>query len=224
VKRREKQAATRSSLLRSAARVFCRKGLEGASIDEVAADAGYTKGAFYANFKSKEELFLVMLDERFAVEIERLDRALAGTEEPAEEARHATQDFVRSMGRDQEWRKLYFEFVAYAARNEQFRQELATRHRALRQRMAEILRRWSADFPATPPFPIEDIATMTDFMADGFLLDQLIDPDLDEELLATLMLIFVRGLQALAVGWEPPEELPAGASDAVGTMPPGYDH
>src|ERR671910_103600 len=63
ISRSEKQAKTRSSLLKAAAKVFCRHGLEGASIDEVSAEAGYTKGAFYANFKSKEELFLVMLDE-----------------------------------------------------------------------------------------------------------------------------------------------------------------
>jgi AcrR family transcriptional regulator len=195
--------------------VFAERGLDGASIDQIAADAGYTKGAFYANFGSKEELFLVMLDERFAAEIERLDHRLAGAEEPGEEARHATQDFVRSTGRDREWRKLYFEFVAYAARNEPFRRELAARHRTLRRRTTEVLNRWSADFPAAAPFPMDDIAAMTDFIADGFLLDQLIDPDRDEELLANMMLVFFRGLQALALEWEPPEELPAAGTGAV---------
>lgn len=203
--RREKQAQTRSSLLKSAAKVFCRRGLEGASVDEVAEDAGYTKGAFYANFKSKEELFLVMLDERFAAEFERLDRALAGGEEPGEEARRAAEDFIRFARSDSEWQKLYFEFAAYAARNEEFRQELATRHRAMRERVTETYRRWSATFPAEPPLPLEDIAAMTFFMADGFLLDQLIDPELGDELYGTMLAVFFRGIQALAVGWEPPE-------------------
>jgi AcrR family transcriptional regulator len=201
--RAEKQAKTRSSLLKAAAKVFCRHGLEGASIDEVSAEAGYTKGAFYANFKSKEELFLVMLDERFAEQLDRLDRTLSGAEEPGEEARHAAEEFVQGLEPDLEWRKLYFEFVAYAARNDEFRQELATRHRALRKRLAEIYRRWSADFPAAPPVPIEDVAAMTDFMADGFLLDKLIDPELDDELYAAMLAIFFRGLQAMALGWEP---------------------
>ena len=67
--RREKQQRTRKSLLHAATQIFCQRGLEGASIDEVAQAAGYTKGAFYANFKSKEELFLVMLDERFSEEL-----------------------------------------------------------------------------------------------------------------------------------------------------------
>ncbi len=202
--RREKQAETRSSLLRSAAKLFCRHGLEGASVDDVAQDAGYTKGAFYSNFTSKEELFLVMLDEKFGAELERIDRLLAGTGEPDEEARDAAEDFVRYVHSDPEWPRLYFEFVAYAARNEEFRQELATRHRALRTRLTEIYRRWAADFPAEPPIPIEDIAAMTDFMSDGFILDQLVDPELDDELYATMLAIFFRGLQAMALGWEPP--------------------
>jgi hypothetical protein len=91
-------------------------------------------------------------------------------------------------------------------RNDEFREELATRHRALRARLSEIYRRWSADFPAEPPIPIEDIAARTDFMADGFLLDHLIDPDLDEELYSTMLLIFFRGLQAMAEGWLPEED------------------
>lgn len=204
--RREKQARTRESLLRAAERLFDAKGLEGASIDDVAAEAGYTKGAFYANFKSKEELFLVMLDERCAAELSRLDAALAGTGEPGEEARQAAADFMRSMAGDTEWGRLYFEFATYAARNEEFRQELATRHRALRERMAEILARWAqqAAFAQPPPIPVSDIAAMTDFMTDGFLLDKLVDPTLSESLYETMVLIFLRGLQAVAAGWHPP--------------------
>jgi AcrR family transcriptional regulator len=204
--RRQKQAETRSSLLRSAAKLFCRHGLEGASVEDVAQDAGYTKGAFYSNFKSKEELFLVMLDEKFAAELERIDRELAGTGEPDDEARHAAEDFVRYVHSDPEWPRLYFEFVAYAARNDDFRQELATRHRALRARLTDVYRRWSADFPAKPPMPVEDIAAMTDFMADGFLLDKLVDPELDDRLYATMLAIFFRGLQAMALGWDPSQE------------------
>ena len=57
--RGERRAATRAALLRSASRSICALGMDGASIDHIAAQAGFTKGAFYANFASKEELFLV---------------------------------------------------------------------------------------------------------------------------------------------------------------------
>jgi AcrR family transcriptional regulator len=210
--RREKQEHTRSSLLRAAAKVFCKRGLEGASIDDVAELAGFTKGAFYANFRNKEELFLVMLDEKFSAELQRLDRALAGTEEPRDEARTAAADFIRFARSDPDWPRLYFQFAAHAARDEDFRQELATRQRAMRERLVKVYERWTAGFPAAPPLPLDDITAMTYFMADGFLVDQLIEPELSEELYTTMLTVFFRGLEAMAVGWEPSEsDLPLAA-------------
>ena len=199
--RREKQQRTRKALLEAAAAVFCERGLEGASVDEVAQAAGYTKGAFYANFKSKEELFLVMLDERFAEELERLDKALAGTQEPQEEARAAAADFIH-FAAEEDWQKLYFQFVAHAARNEDFRQELATRHRAMRARIAEILQRWKQGTGKKPPVPIGEITAMMSFMADGFLVDRIVEPELDEDLYTTMVGVFLRGLDAMALEQE----------------------
>jgi AcrR family transcriptional regulator len=195
--RREKQQRTRKSLLQAAAALFCKRGLEGASIDEVAQAAGYTKGAFYANFKSKEELFLVMLDERFARELERLDRALVGAQEPHEEARAAAEDFIH-FASDDDWPRLYFQFVAHAARNDEFRQELATRHEAMRDRLTEVFTRWKQGLDVAPTLPVEQITAMMFFMADGFLLDRMIEPGLSEDLYATMVGVFLRGLEALA--------------------------
>jgi AcrR family transcriptional regulator len=195
--RREKQQRTRQSLLKAASEMFCQRGLDGASIDEVAQAAGYTKGAFYANFKSKEELFLVMLDERFSEELERLDQILAGTHEPREEAATAAADFIH-FATDEAWQRLSFQFLAYAARNEDFRQELATRQHAMRHRMGEVFARWKKGFGAEPPLPIEDITAMTFYMADGFLAGRIIEPDLPDELYTTMVGVFLRGLQALA--------------------------
>jgi AcrR family transcriptional regulator len=115
--RKEKQAHTRSCLMASAAKVFARRGLQSASIDEVAEDAGYTKGAFYANFKSKEELFLAMLDERFAGRLEDIDAVVASDADPEDQARRAGTDFTRYLDADPEWQRLFFEFTAHAARN-----------------------------------------------------------------------------------------------------------
>ena len=56
---------TRQRIIASAATVFARKGYHGASLDQVAADAGLTKGAVYWHFQSKSDLFLALLDARF---------------------------------------------------------------------------------------------------------------------------------------------------------------
>jgi AcrR family transcriptional regulator len=213
--RREKQQRTRKSLLTAAVKLFCRHGLDGASIDEVADAAGYTKGAFYANFKNKEELFLVMLDERFASELERIDRALSGTVAPQDEARAAAADYMH-FATDEDWPRLYFQFAAHAVRNEEFREELATRLRAMRERVARIYERWLEGVGIESPLPLEQITAMTFFMADGFLFDRLIEPDLADDLYAAMTSIFFRGLQAMAAeqGQETTGGAPQDASDS----------
>jgi AcrR family transcriptional regulator len=194
--RREKQRHTRKCLLEAAAKIFSQRGLEGTSIDEVAQTAGYTKGAFYANFKSKEELFLVMLDERFAEELDRLDELLSGTHEPLEEATAAAADFIRFAS--EEWSRLYFQFVAHAAQDEEFREELATRVKAMRARMTEVLVRWKEGFDKVAPLPQDDLTAMLCFMADGFLVDRVVEPELPDGLYTKMIEVFMRGLEAMA--------------------------
>jgi AcrR family transcriptional regulator len=198
--RKEKQAKTRSALLRSAAKLICRKGITEASIDDVAADAGYTKGAFYANFKNKEEMFLVMLDDAYAEELRRLEDHLPGDDAPVEEVRRSAEDFMQFARSAPDWPRLYFEFVVYAARNPEFREELATRNGTMRERMAEVIRNWAADFPVQAPFPYEELAMMLFCMADGFLIQRLVEPNTDESIYTTMNTTFFRGIGASALG------------------------
>lgn len=199
--RKEKQAHTRSCLMESAAKLFARRGMQQASIDEVAEDAGFTKGAFYANFKNKEELFLAMLDDHFAERVEEIDRVMQSDEELEVQARQAGIDFVRYVGADPEWERLFFEFAAYAARNEDFRQELVTRYSSLRDRIGGLYRRRVGELGIESPVPVEDIALMTFAMANGIALEKLLEPEaVSEELYGTMLMIFFTGLRALVEG------------------------
>jgi AcrR family transcriptional regulator len=202
--RKEKQAHTRECLLHSAARVFARRGVQAASVDEIASDAGFTKGAVYANFESKEALFLAMLDERFARHTAAINR-IASTEEDAEEqVRAGGMDFGRYIADDPEWERLFFEAAGHAARNETFRTELVSRYGAMRDVIASVYRRRAEELGLEPPIPVEQIAMMTFAMANGFALEKLLEPDaVDAELYGTMLAIFVRGLRAMAEDGEP---------------------
>ena len=196
--RKEKQAHTRTCLMEAAARVFTKRGLQQASIDEVAEDAGYTKGAFYANFKSKEELFLAMLDERFAERLEEIDRVMSTSADVTDQAHEAGADFMRYVSADPEWQRLFFEFAAYAARNEEFRQELVTRYRTLRDRIAQGLARRAEEAGVEPPFPADQVALMTFAMANGVALERLLEPDVvPDHLYGTMLASLFTGLKAL---------------------------
>jgi len=194
--------------MKSAAKVFARRGLQQASIDEVTEDAGFTKGAFYANFKSKEELFLAMLDERFAARLKEIDAAVASDETPEVQAQQAGADFARFLSADRSWQRLFFEFTAYAARNEEFREELVTRHRALRERIAQLYDRRADELDLTPPIPFEQVSLMTFAMAHGVALEKLLEPEaVPDELFGTMLLVFFTGLRTLAE--QSAEKIPA---------------
>jgi AcrR family transcriptional regulator len=183
--------------MRSASKLFCRHGLDQTSVEEISHDAGYTKGAFYSNFKSKEELFLAMLDQKFGEEIQRIEEALHVDESPDEAARHAGEDLIRFLRSDPEWERLYLEFVAYAGRNDEFRQELLTRCRAMDAQLGEVYLRWSEAMGIAHPIPLEDITRITSIMTQGFLMNQQIDPELSEELYGTMLAAFMLGLREM---------------------------
>lgn len=196
--RKEQQAHTRSCLMRSAAKVFARRGLHQASIDDVTADAGYTKGAFYANFDSKEDLFLAMLDERFEQRLEQIRRLMASGDEVDSQARAAGEEFAAFLAADPDWQRLFFEFAAHAARNDGFRRELVKRYGTIREGIAEALARRANELGLEMPVPAEQIALMTFAMANGFALERLLEPDAaSEELFSTMLVVFFAGLRAL---------------------------
>lgn len=197
--RRERRERTRACLLEAAGRVFARRGLAHASVDEVAAEAGFTKGAVYANFASKEELFLAMLAERAAQRLAEMDRVLAGDEAPEARARIAARDFVEYLKSDPEWERLFFEAALHASRNEEFRAKLVARHAAIRDRMAEILKRRLRAAGVDPGFGDRELATMILAMAHGLAFERMIVPGLvPDDLFSSMLETFTRGLAAPA--------------------------
>jgi AcrR family transcriptional regulator len=197
--RKERQAQTRSRIMDAASRVFAAKGLARASIDEVAADAGYTKGAFYANFQTKEELFLAILDERFEHRIAETRRVWSDGDPPPEQARDSAADFARAVRADPDTVRLFLEFKVHALRNEPFRDELVARFAGLRERLEEIYGRRAQDYGLVPSIPFDRVVRMVLAMCDGWELWMLLEPEsVDERLLEDLMEAFTVGLAVMS--------------------------
>jgi len=198
--RQQRQVQTRHCLMRSAAKLFARHGLDGASIDDVAADAGFTKGAFYANFSSKEELFLAMLEERFSARLADIERVADGPAEDVEEqAREVGVDFARQLAGDPDWQRLFFEFATRAMRREPFRAELVERYRRLRDGITALFERRLRELGVESPLAPETLSLMTFAMANGFALERLLEPDdAPEDLFADMLVVLFAGVRALA--------------------------
>lgn len=203
--RKERQARTRELLMDSAAAVASRRGIERASLDEVAERAGFTKGAVYANFANKDQLFLAMLDAHFDARLAELDRILSTEADPDEQAREAAEGLMRMLAAQPEWHRLFFEFALYATRNEGFRTQLVERYRSLRVRLAELLARRAERLGIEPVVPPDQIAAMTFAMANGVAMERLLEPEaVPDTLMGEMMATFFTGLRARAGAPQPP--------------------
>src|SRR2546428_1946235 len=118
-----------------------------------------------------------MHDARYAKRIEATERVIAGEGSVAEKARRVGDLFAETLRADREWERLFFEFSAYAARDEDFRQELVTRYRAMRERIAAALRADAQHHDKEPALPFDQIALMTSAMSNGFALEKLLEGD-----------------------------------------------
>src|SRR5690349_22524319 len=108
----EKREATREEIVNAASRVFADRGYHGASLDAIAEEAGFSRGAVYYNFADKEELFLELLDRRCAERARDLRAVFADNPEDdvaatSRQAQLAARHALEAMTGDPEWRALY---------------------------------------------------------------------------------------------------------------------
>ncbi len=192
LRRTESQAQTRERLLDAAAAVFTRRGYDGASVDDIAEAAGFSKGAVYANFESKEALFLALFD-RCLEDQDREVRAIMAREPDPLARLAAIGRWVPAFaGGLREWRLLETEFWVQAARLPALRRGLATRYQAQRGAIAVLLDEHYAALGAAPPLPTPRLAAAVVAMIGGLAMQQITDiaaipPDLYASTLALLL-------------------------------------
>lgn len=121
---------TKSALLISARRIFARDGFQACRIEDIAADAGFTRGAFYAHFSTKEELFFALMQEEVDKHSARI-HALIVKHDNAEDRLAALRDYSCKCLADREWGLLMLEFKLFAVRHPKMRPSLASTHRRI---------------------------------------------------------------------------------------------
>jgi AcrR family transcriptional regulator len=173
--RAERRQQTRARLLDAAGQVFTRRGFHAATVDEVADAAGYTKGAVYSNFANKEELFLALLDQRIAAQLQQVEAlyTIESSEQLLAAMRGRTE---REFAAARDFGLLMVEFSLYAMRNPAAQAELARRYRQLRGRLAELITERYARQQASPPMPPEHLAALALATDAGLFLQYSAEP------------------------------------------------
>ena len=177
--RPERQAQTRQELLDAAARVFRRRGFQGASIEAIAVDAGYTRGAFYSNFESKEQLFVELLQQRVYDNYRELLARVPGDLSPVESVRWTVRELMESYrGDGNAWLfELWLECLAHVARHPEFASLAATFWRGTRAAIASQWEEWFRAQGREPPIDARDIAVGLTALDIGLAVQNLVDPE-----------------------------------------------
>lgn len=199
---------TRTKLLDAAAEVFAEKGYANASMDDVAAAAGMTKGALYWNFDSKEALFHALLDERVYAPLRGLVEFTRSAEVGASTADQAGAVMAALQAQPGLLRIGYEHWLGVLA-DPARREETADLWRTMRDALAESLEARAEHLGApTEKFdlPARDVATAYIALAHGFAIWRLIDPGVvDDSVYGEIVSLIYEGLIARVVGGVPKE-------------------
>ncbi len=197
---RAEGAEARVEFLSAALRVFARRGYREASVDEIAAEAGYSKGAVYWHFSGKAELLLTLLEERVDVPMREKVALLASAPVEQDMSVEASDTFARLGAEEREALMLEREYATLALRDPELQTRYTERQGELRRDLGTAMEA-RARHLGTPDLglPAEDVARIVMAIIAGLSSDELIEPgSVRPELLGEALAIIYAGLVARA--------------------------
>jgi AcrR family transcriptional regulator len=198
--RSARRAQTRARLLEAAAQVYARRGFAGATLEEVASEAGFTKGAVYGHFGSKENLLLALVEEHLAGQVAEqmalFDRDRATWERPLA----GSERWMERLQEDPDRFRLFVELWVYAQRDERLRRRLAGGLAALRATFARFAANSSADAGLEAPAGVpEQFANVMLGLGVGLSMLKLTESDVvPDGLLGTTLSVLIRAIESSA--------------------------
>jgi AcrR family transcriptional regulator len=181
-----KRARTRKRLIEAAAAVIAEKGFDRASLEDIAALAGMTRGAVYGNFKNKEELFLALIETQW--------KPIAPPLKPGASLKEQMRIVGKTVAREAKERRRYAAiataFQLYTLTHEPMRESLTEKNRAVYRRIEKELVKV---IPAKSlPMPAKQFVRVLDAVTTGLLFTYFQTPELMTED------VFVAAFEALA--------------------------
>jgi AcrR family transcriptional regulator len=192
--REQSKALTRERLLSAARSVFARRGFHGSSVEEVAAEAGYSTGALYSNFDGKEDLFLVLMEREIEEHAREIEAAVGKRSSMAERATGGARQWMIMIEREPELLLLFMEFWAYGVRDAQMRPKVAARFAQVRELLTKLIADGTRELNLELELPAEHLAIAIDALADGIARQKLADPEaVPDDLMGRVLSLLLAG-------------------------------
>lgn len=202
ITRAERQARTRDRLVEVGRSLFLADGYNATSLDRVALEAGFSKGAVYSNFSGKEELGLAVLD---SIRAEQVDHVMAAftAGDDLDGRIDAFAEWAREHLGNPRWTALEVELAGVARHSAFVRDELVVRHRALVDAAAALLDRVTEEAGVRPALPARRAAVALLSLGIGLGSLRSLDTSLDAD-------IYAETMHALLAGAATPADEPGG--------------
>ena len=201
VKRR--RAVTVERLLDAALDTFAELGFQAASVEDICRRGGFTRGAFYSSFKTKDELFVALFRREAAARLAEVERQLAGLEHEADPVAAVVERCLASFRDDRRWERVSIEYALLAARIPAAAEVLAEHQDGVIARLAALIGTTARRSRITMAIPADQLARICVALTDGIALHELPSGPrgAGESLQHPALLLLLRGVTAAA----PPE-------------------
>jgi AcrR family transcriptional regulator len=174
ISRAERKAQTRRALLDAGRELFVREGFHAATLDRVAAEAGFTKGAVYASFPTKADLFLAIFEERVEARVARFEEAARRAKGYTALRRALQRDWQEIVRGEQGWTLLLLEFWVHAARDPELAARLLELRRRVRDTLVDLARAAGAE--EVLEMDVEELVAAQLALGNGYNLEACLDP------------------------------------------------
>jgi len=177
-RQQERKAQTRVELVAAARTVFARRGFHGASLEQIAREAGYSTGAIYWHFSGKDDLFLAVFEDYATTRVREWEEIHEHAEgDLPRRARAYADQWMERLRRDPEFMVLTLEFLVHAWRNPPLREAFGDRAAFGRLALARVLEQDASAQGVVLPMAAEEIAGVLRELGSGLALAKLADPD-----------------------------------------------
>src|SRR5262245_11132714 len=175
--RSERKERTRTDLIEAARAVFVRRGFHGASLDEIAEEAGYTKGAVYSNFADKDALYLAVLEAHYEKRLEAYAEMFLEPETLDAAFLTISRFMAEADEREPDWLPTLAEFVAHASQREELRRAYARTRERFLEAVAGIIDELTKRFGVSLRISALEAARCSSVLIRGYSAERRIDPE-----------------------------------------------
>jgi AcrR family transcriptional regulator len=173
--REESRAQTRQALLAAAGKVIAKRGFGGTSVEDIAGEAGYTRGAFYSNFKGKDDLFIELLRDDHSEMLEVFREIFRSTSD-MKDLGNRLRSFYGQVFRSNDHCVLWMEARLHAVRHAAFRTRLNQLIDENRAHITGFIERFHELTASKPPLPAREIAIGLMALAESVKFAHIVDP------------------------------------------------